>query len=165
MRLSGLLFGLSTLLLAPLALADDAPAWEVGSPPAATPPPPPPAPGPPPPTSFEVEQKPLYGETPTKMWSPAVFGIGMGFTGIGFAGFLSGLFINSGIPNDCGSDCPSAGKKDIAAGLMLGGGALLLLGIPMAYFGGRQVPDQPSWAKAAPEIRLSPRGGVLRWVF
>ena len=154
---------LAALFVSPFARADEPSAWEVGG--SAPTPPPPPPPAAAPPTTFEVEQTPLDGAAPTKMWSPAVFGFGMGFTTLGLGVFLSGVFIQAGIPHNCGLDCPSAGKKDTAFGLMLGGGALLLLGVPMAYYGGRQVPDRPSWAKALPEVQVSPRGGILRWTF
>jgi hypothetical protein len=137
---------LAILLAAPAAMADE--------------PPPPPAPAGP--TTFVVEQRSL-GEPTTRMASPVMFGIGAALGGLGLISFGTGYFVYKDAP-DC-NDCPGSEKQGLGTGFMVGGIAGLVVGLPLAIIGARQVPDTPAWARAMPMVFVSPRGGALRWTF
>lgn len=151
---------LAILLTASSAMADEPSGWQVGTPP---PPPPPPAPSHPhAPTTFVVEQRSL-GEPTTRMASPVMFGIGAALGGMGLISLGTGYFVYDDAP-EC-SDCPGSEKRGLGTGLMVGGVLGLVVGLPIAFIGARQVPDSPAWARAVPTVYVSPRGAALRFTF
>jgi hypothetical protein len=160
---------LVALLSSATAFAEPPPTWQEGDSAAATPPPPQAPSGPPQgalaPTSYEVEDHdPPEQGVSTKMASPALFGIGIGLSSLGFLGGVTGLgLFKSNDKEYCVDDCVT--QRDAGLGLAIGGGVLLVVGIPMMLIGARQVPA-PAWAKAMPtHISMGPRGGTLGWTF
>lgn len=103
------------------------------------------------------------GEAKTRMTSPVLFGIGATLAGMGLISAIAGYAVYKDAP-DC-NDCPGSEKHGLGAGFIIGGSLGVLIGLPLAFIGARQVPDSPSWAKALPEVYLAPRGGTLRWTF
>jgi len=100
------------------------------------------------------------------MWSPVFFGIGMVFAGGGALAVLTGLVIRADASEEC-TGCPAEEKRSLALSVALAGGGAMLLGVPAAIVGGRQVPDKPSWARVVPSVFVSPWswGGALRFAF
>lgn len=150
-------------LASPTARADEPPGW-VPSDEAEDLPPPPPAPPPPRPgpTTFTIEQSELP-RAPTRMASTPAFYVGTILAGVGLLGVVTGLVIRADLPDTECTNCPADEKRSASLGLLIGGGLGMLIGIPIAAVGGRQVPDEPSWAR--PKVFLSPRGGALQWTF
>lgn len=134
--------------------------------------PPPPPPPPPPadlgdteaPTTFVVEDRaPPPSEVPMRMVSPALFGVGVGLTGLGLVATLAGGAMY--VAQDKDNCIACAEKKQNAAAVVAAGIVGCGLGLTMTYLGGRQVPA-PAWAKAMPTfVALGPRGGVVGWSF
>ncbi|MDI1475082.1 hypothetical protein [Polyangium sp. y55x31] len=150
-------------LASPSAHADEPPGW-VPTDKAEDLPPPPPAPPPPRPgpTTYTVEQPELPAGA-TKMASPAAFYVGLTLAGVGALGVVTGLVIRADLPETECENCPAEEKRSASLGLLIGGGIGMLIGIPIAAVGGRQVADEPSWAR--PKVFISPRGGALQWTF
>jgi hypothetical protein len=122
--------------------------------------PPPPRPVPP---VYLMENSSL-GEGKTRMASPAMFGVGAILGGLGLISFVTGYALYKDAP-DCTS-CPGSEKRGMGTGFMVGGAIGAVIGLPLVFIGARQVPDQPSWARFAPQrVFISPRGGSLQWTF
>lgn len=122
--------------------------------------PPPPRPVPP----VYVMENSSLGQGKTRMASPAMFGVGAIFGGLGLISFITGYALYKEAP-DCTS-CPGSEKREMGTGFMIGGALGVFVGLPLAFIGARQVPDEPSWARFAPkQVFISPRGGSLQWTF
>jgi hypothetical protein len=120
--------------------------------------PPPPRPVPP---AYVMENSSL-GEAKTKMTSPAMFGVGAALGGLGLISFVTGYALYKDAP-DC-QDCPGSEKSGLGTGFMVGGAVGVLIGLPLAFIGARQVPDE--WARAIPtNVFVSSRGASLQWTF
>jgi hypothetical protein len=142
---------LSSLFVATNALADEASNDSI---------PPPPRPVPP---AYVMENSSL-GEGKTRMASPAMFGVGAILGGLGLISFVTGYALYKDAP-DC-EGCPGSEKREMGTGFMVGGAIGVVVGLPLAFIGARQVPDQPSWARFVPQkIYISPRGGSMQWAF
>lgn len=122
--------------------------------------PPPPRPVPP---AYVMENS-SFGEAKTRMASPAMFGVGASLAGLGIISFIAGYAIYNDAP-DCAS-CPGKEKSGMGTGFMVGGAIGAIVGLPLAFIGARQVPDESSWARFAPQrVFISPRGTALQWTF
>jgi hypothetical protein len=97
------------------------------------------------------------------MASPAMMGIGLGLTGIGFLTALTGGAIYVAQDKDNCIACVE--KQQHAAAVVAAGVVGCGLGLTLMFLGGRQVPA-PAWAKAMPSlVAVGPRGGVVGWNF
>lgn len=104
------------------------------------------------------------------MNSPTLFVSGILLSGVGFVGFFTGMGLFYATDPNCEVECRplTAGEsdqRDAGLGLLLGGGALFALGLPMLLIGGKQVPDKPAWAQKAPVLLVGGRSAALRWSF
>jgi hypothetical protein len=100
------------------------------------------------------------------MASPAMFGVGLGLSGLGFVAALAGAGMYVAQDRDnCTAACVE--RKQNAAAVIAGGVVAGGLGLTLMYLGARQVPA-PAWAKALPMpsfVAVGPRGGVVGWSF
>lgn len=101
----------------------------------------------------------------TKLFSPTMTGIGGGLMLLGAVGLGvgAGVYVNNekSVVTDIVRSIHGADTV-----LMIGGGALLLIGIPLLAIGARSVPAEPAPAAWwTPRIVPAPGGVGLGWVF
>jgi len=101
----------------------------------------------------------------TKLFSPVMTGIGAGFMVLGAVSLSVGAGVYANNEKSVVTDIVRSihGADTV---LMIGGGALLLIGIPLLAIGVRQAPGQPApaaWWR--PRVVASPGGAGLGWVF
>jgi hypothetical protein len=117
-----------------------------------------------PPVAY-IESKPLPDDnTPTKMASPLLFGLGLTLAGTGFVTFFVGLGFRYSGDYAC-AECALTPTQNTGLALMIGGGLGFGFGAAMVAVGARQVPDKPAWASALPSVSVGPTRVDLRWEF
>jgi hypothetical protein len=129
---------------------------------------------------------PMAPPEPKERRSTGMMVTGIVLAGIGGLGFIVGVAVYSTAESrisDCayvydygayGScDDDSDERQAAGIGMMIAGGALLAVGIPLAVVGGRKVSTKSKGqpepeveeASLVPELRMSTRSAALRWAF
>jgi hypothetical protein len=102
---------------------------------------------------------------------------GIVLTSVGAAGFILGLGMLSvaaelSAGDQCFPDLPCNPRDHsglVTGGLVaaIAGGVAAAVGVPLILYGSKKVPvtPEPRAARLAPEVRLGPLGGALRWQY